>query len=72
MSIEKRLPGCPPGVARNPMGKNQYVGDRGKMLGCRLPINLEAKFLERVEAEQITNTLALEQAVTVWLKSFEV
>lgn len=68
MSIEKKSP-TPRRKPGNPTGKNQYANDRGKMLGCRLPLEVEKKFLARIQTEEITVTEAICQSIALWLES---
>ena len=69
MIEKKRPPGCPPGVAMNPAGINQWSNDRGKTLSVRLPQDLEEQFLAKVEQFGVTRTNALEMAIEQWLKT---
>lgn len=69
MPIEEKPTNKPRRKPTNPTGKNQYANDRGKMLGCRLPLETEKKFLARIQAEEITVTAAICQAIALWLES---
>ncbi len=69
MSIEKKPTSAPRRKPNNPTGKNQYPGDRGKMLGCRLPLETEKKFLAKIQAEEITISAGICQAIALWLES---
>jgi hypothetical protein len=68
---EKRSPGTPPGVVKNPKGINQFTGSeqRGKGLGFRLPIGLDTEFRRAIESRGITVTEALTEAIELWLKN---
>ena len=71
---EKRPPGTPPGVIKNPTGKNQYsalgLESRGKSFGLRLPLTLDAQFRQAIEEKGITATVAMTEAVELWLKNY--
>jgi hypothetical protein len=69
MTDKKRPPGCPPGVAMNPTGINQWSNDRGKTLSVRLPQDLEEQFLAKVEELGVTRTNAFEMAIEQWLEN---
>jgi hypothetical protein len=69
MPIEKKPSSTPRRKPTNPTGKNQYANDRGKMLGCRLPLEVEKKFLAKIQAEEITVTEAICQSIALWLES---
>jgi hypothetical protein len=68
MTEKKRPPGCPPGVAMNPTGINQWSNDRGKTFSIRLPVDLEQQLLLRVVELEITKTQAFEMAIEQWLQ----
>jgi hypothetical protein len=67
MPIKKRGPGALPGSVYNPTGKNQFAGDRGKSISCRLPIELDEVFRDIMAAEGKTNTEAITEAITLWI-----
>jgi hypothetical protein len=69
MPAEKKPSNAPRRKPNNPTGKNQYANDRGKMLGCRLPLEIEKKFLAKIQAEEITVTEAICQSIALWLES---
>ncbi len=70
MPTKKRPRGCPPGVARNPEGKNQYAEpSRTPMLGCRLSPAMQEKFLAKVQAIGLTKTEAMRLAIERWVES---
>jgi hypothetical protein len=66
MPTEKKPASTP---RHKPTGKNQYANDRGKMLGCRLPLEIEKKFLAKIQAEEITVTEAICQSIALWLEN---
>jgi hypothetical protein len=69
MTEKKRPPGCPPGVAMNPTGINQWQNDRGRSLSVRLPLDLEKQFLSKVEELGVSRTNALQMAIEQWLEN---
>jgi hypothetical protein len=69
MPVKKKRRGAPPGSVNNPTGKNQHANDRGKMIGFRMPLALEEKFLARVQGLKITNTQAVCMAIEQWLET---
>jgi hypothetical protein len=68
-NAEKRPPGTPPGVVKNPQGINQYTGleQRGQSISVRLPISLDADFRLAVSVQGLTITAALAEAIEHWL-----
>ncbi len=51
-----RPPGCPPGVARNPIGMNQHDPNkrRGAAYAFRLPIELNEQFLSLIDEKGLS------------------
>jgi hypothetical protein len=66
---QKRSPGTPPGVAKNPTGINQFTGTegRGKSFSFRFPITLDTKFRSEIETRGVSITEAFAQAIELWL-----
>jgi hypothetical protein len=71
MPIKKKGPGAPPGAINNPVGKNQFAGDKGKSIGFRLPIELDEAFRAIIEAKGINSTQGMTEAVALWVKTIQ-
>jgi hypothetical protein len=71
MPIKKKGPGAPPGTINNPVGKNQFAGDKGKTIAFRLPIELDEAFRTITAAKGINSTQGMTEAVALWVKTIE-
>jgi hypothetical protein len=67
MPIQKKKRGAPIGAINNPVGNNQYAGDRGKAICARLPLELDTEYRAALEAGGLTMTEAIVEAIELWL-----